>query len=95
MEGRPDALRCGLRAIDLQPDYRDAYDLVANVLFRSWALEESAEFYARAVALAPNDALAHYYLGCCAQRALKDGGDFHNCPENGQSRYSQREDFSS
>ncbi len=70
----PDALRYGLRAIELQPDSRDAHDLVANILFKTWALEEAAEFYRRAVALAPNDALAYYNLGC-AQRALKDDGE--------------------
>jgi len=63
MERWPEALRYGLRGIELQKNPRVAHDLVGNVLFKIRALEDSAVFYRRA--------LAYHNLGC-AHRALKE-----------------------
>jgi tetratricopeptide (TPR) repeat protein len=58
------ALRYALRAIELQNDYRDAYDLVGNISFKAAEYQDSIWFYQQAVLLAPEDALGRYNLAC-------------------------------
>jgi tetratricopeptide (TPR) repeat protein len=69
-----EALRYGLRAIDLRNNFRDAHDLVANVLFKMEDFEDSILFYRLAVIFAPGDALGYYNLGC-AYRAMKEDAE--------------------
>lgn len=73
-----EALRFGLRAIELKRDYRDAYDLVGNVCFKMMDLESSISFYEQAVRLDPKDPVGYYNLGC----ALSEAGDPVNAEKN-------------
>lgn len=71
MNNWQEALRYGLRSIELQNNSRDAHDLVGKILFKAGDFEDSVTFYRLAVILAPKDALGYYNLGC-AYRGLKD-----------------------
>jgi tetratricopeptide (TPR) repeat protein len=66
-----EALRYALKAIELQNNYRDAYDLLGNVFFKAGNFEDSVTYYRLAVIFAPTDAMGYYNLGC-ACRQLKD-----------------------
>jgi len=74
----PEALHFGLKAIELKPDYRDAYDLVGNVCFKMGDLENSVRLYEQAVRLEPGDPLAYHNLAC----ACHELGDLENAEKN-------------
>lgn len=74
----PEALKFGLKAMELKPDYRDAYDLVGNVCFKMRDLEDSVRLYEQAVRLEPKDPLAYYNLAC----ACREFGDLENAEKN-------------
>jgi tetratricopeptide (TPR) repeat protein len=68
--GRPkDALRAAWSAIELKRDFRDAYDLIANVFFQARYYSLSQTYYERAVELSPADPWVHYNLACAYQAA--------------------------
>jgi tetratricopeptide (TPR) repeat protein len=61
-----DALAAGRRAIELEPDYVDAWSYVGTTLVtRKLAFEEGLAALERAEALAPDDAGIVYGLGWC------------------------------
>jgi tetratricopeptide (TPR) repeat protein len=71
--GRPKAaLRAAWSAISLKRDFRDAYDLIANIFFQARYFTLSQSFYEAAADLSPRDAWAHYNLACAYQAS----GDF-------------------
>jgi tetratricopeptide (TPR) repeat protein len=74
----PEALRFGLRAIELKQDYRDAYDLVGNVCFKMRDFENSVRLYEQAVRLDTEDPLSYFNLGC----AYNELGDLANAEKN-------------
>jgi tetratricopeptide (TPR) repeat protein len=59
-----EAARHGIRAIELQPDYRDALDLMGNLCFKIRDLHKSVRYYEDAAKIDHHDPLAHYNLGC-------------------------------
>jgi len=70
ISGRPkEALRAAWSAIALKVDFRDAYDLIANIFFQARYYALSQTYYEKAVELSPNDPWAHYNLGCAYQAA--------------------------
>ncbi len=74
----PEALRFGLKAIELKKDYRDAYDLVGNVCFKMGDFEHSVRLYEQAVRLDTEDPLSYFNLGC----AYNELGDLANAEKN-------------
>jgi tetratricopeptide (TPR) repeat protein len=58
------AITYGLKAVELKRDYREANDLVANVLFKIGDFENAAKFYEAVVRLDAGDPLSHFNLGC-------------------------------
>lgn len=74
----PEALKFGLRAIELKQDYRDAYDLVGNVCFKMGDFENSLRLYEQAVRLDTKDPLSYFNLGC----AYNELGDLANAEKN-------------
>jgi len=57
-----EALKYALRATQLKPDYRDAYDLVGNIFFKVGDFKSSLEAYDKALQIDPKDATAHFNL---------------------------------
>lgn len=57
-----EALKYALRAIQLKPDYRDAYDLVGNIFFKVGDFKSSLEAYDKALQIDPKDAMANFNL---------------------------------
>jgi tetratricopeptide (TPR) repeat protein len=51
-------------ALELDPEYRDALDLMANLYFKIGSYENAIIYYHRALQLNPTDPQAHYNLGC-------------------------------
>ncbi len=74
----PEAVRFGLKAIELKQDYRDAYDLVGNVCFKMGDFENSVRLYEQAVRLDLKDPLGYFNLGC----AYSELGDSANAEKN-------------
>jgi len=74
----PEALKFGLKAIELKQDYRDAYDLVGNVCFKMGDFENSVRLYEQAVRLDTKDPLSYFNLGC----AYSELGDLANAEKN-------------
>jgi tetratricopeptide (TPR) repeat protein len=58
-----EALENAMRALALDPDDRDAFDLAANACFNIGDFATSAAFYERAVEIEPDDPISHYNLG--------------------------------
>jgi tetratricopeptide (TPR) repeat protein len=67
------ALPYAYRALELDKDFEDAYDLVGNIFFEIGDYDNSLDAYKEIVRLRPKDAMAHYNLGC-AYLALRDTG---------------------
>ncbi len=63
-EAKAACLRHAWRAIELQPNNRDAWDLAANALFKLRNFETAVLFYRKAAELDPRDPVALYNLGC-------------------------------
>ena len=74
----PEALRFGLKAIELNQDYRDAYDLVGHVCFKMRDFENSVRLYEQAVRLDLKDPVGYFNLGC----AYNELGDLANAEKN-------------
>ena len=70
---RAEALEAAMRAIALDDEYRDAYDLAANVCFKIRDFDASAAFYEEAVRLDNEDPISHYNLGL----ALSEKGEIY------------------
>jgi len=70
-DARLEALRHAWKAISLRPDFRDAWDLCANVLFKAADYRGAVGFYGRAALLDPGDSQGQFNLGC-AQYAVGD-----------------------
>ena len=66
---RGEAIRYAFRAIELQPDYRDALDLMGNLCLKIRDLAASVRYYEEAVKVDPQDAWAYYNLGCAEMEA--------------------------
>jgi tetratricopeptide (TPR) repeat protein len=64
-----ESLKYAFRAIELDRDYKNAHDLAGDVLFAIGDYVHSVEAYQNVIRIAPDDAMAHYNLGC-AHNAL-------------------------
>ncbi len=64
LERRKEAFQYANLAIELDPEYRDALDLMANLYFKIGSHENAIICYQRALELNPADPQAHYNLGC-------------------------------
>lgn len=74
LAGKPkEALRAAWSAIELKRDFRDAYDLIANVFFQARYFTLSQAYYEKAVDLSPKDPWSHYNLACAYQAAAAYG----------------------
>jgi tetratricopeptide (TPR) repeat protein len=73
-----EALKYGIKALELKRDYRDAYDLAGNVCFKVGDLENSVKLYEEAVRLDTKDPMSYYNLGC----ASSELGDLANAEKN-------------
>jgi tetratricopeptide (TPR) repeat protein len=73
-----EALACGMKALRLKPDYRDAYDLMGNVYFKVGDFENAARSYESAVQLDTLDPLGFFNLAC----AFHGQGDDANAEKN-------------
>jgi Flp pilus assembly protein TadD len=72
--GRPkEALRAAWTAIELKPDFRDAYDLIANIFFQARYFALSQTYYEKAANMTPKDPWAHYNLACAYQAGAAYG----------------------
>ncbi len=58
------AITYGMKAVELDRDYREANDLTANVFFKVGDFENAAKFYEDVVRLDPRDPLSYFNLGC-------------------------------
>ena len=65
------ALKYALRAVELNQDFKDGYDLIGNIYFKIQDYESSLESYKEVIGIDSGDAMAHYNLGC-AHLALKN-----------------------
>ncbi len=59
-----DALRWALKAVELKPNYKEAYDLAGNVFLQLGDCAASVRFYSRALEIDRGDPLSQYNLGC-------------------------------
>jgi len=75
---RAEALEYAMKAVELKRDYREAYDLAANVLFKIGDFESSARFYEEVVRRDTKDPLSFYNLGC----AYSESGDLGKAERN-------------
>ena len=66
---RGEAIRYAFRALELQPDFRDALDLMGNLCLKIRDLAASVRYYEEAVKVDPQDAWAYYNLGCAEMEA--------------------------
>jgi len=73
-----EALACGVKALRLKPDYRDAYDLMGNVYFKVGDFENAARSYESAVHLDTHDPLGFFNMAC----AFHGQGDDANAEKN-------------
>jgi tetratricopeptide (TPR) repeat protein len=58
------ALKYAWIAAELQDNFKDAYDLIGNIFFKTGDFESSIEAYRKVIAIDPKDAMSHYNLGC-------------------------------
>ncbi len=65
------ALKHAWRAAEIEPSYRDAYDLIGNIFFKLQDFESSLQAYREVIKLDSKDALAHYNIGLVYQ-SMKD-----------------------
>jgi tetratricopeptide (TPR) repeat protein len=72
------ALEYALKAVELKSDYREAYDLAANVLFKIGDFEGATQYYEESVRRDPKDPVGYYNLGC----AFSESGDFKKAEKN-------------
>jgi tetratricopeptide (TPR) repeat protein len=59
-----EALKYGMKAVELKKDYREAYDLAANVWFKIGDFENAARYYEEVARLDTKDPLSYFNLGC-------------------------------
>jgi tetratricopeptide (TPR) repeat protein len=59
------------KAVELQPDFFEALDLIGNVFFTLGDYESSRDYYSRVLEIDPGDAMGLYNLGC-VYSALED-----------------------
>ena len=68
-------LRYGLaalqKAIEIKPDFAEAYSRLGVIYYDSGRLDESAFVLKQALKIQPNFAMAHYNLGCLYIRQEK------------------------
>lgn len=58
------ALMYALRAVELKPDFKDAYDLLGNIYFKTYDFERCVAKYKEVVTISPEDAMGYFNLGC-------------------------------
>lgn len=76
---RPEkALKYALRAVELDRDFKDAYDLIGNVYFKIQDYENSLQAYREVIRIDSGDAMGHYNLGC-VYSALNNFDEAENC----------------
>lgn len=65
------ALKHAWRAAEIEPKYRDAYDLIGNIFYKLQDFESSLQAYGEVLKLDSKDALARYNIGL-VYYAMKD-----------------------
>jgi tetratricopeptide (TPR) repeat protein len=65
------ALEFACRAAERMEDFKDATDLIGNILFKLKDFEGSLDYYRKVLAIDPKDAMGYYNLGC-VYSAMKD-----------------------
>jgi len=58
------ALKYALQAIELNPNFKDAHDLVGNIYFKIHDYERSIQSYKNVITIDSKDAIGYYNLGC-------------------------------
>jgi tetratricopeptide (TPR) repeat protein len=53
------------RAVQVAPQFTEAYDLLGSTYFAQRDFAQAAEYFRRAVSANPYDLNAHFYLGTC------------------------------
>jgi len=59
-----EALEHAWKATQIKPDYRDAWDLLGNILFKVGDFQRALEAYDKALQMDPKDPMAHFNLAC-------------------------------
>lgn len=59
-----ESLEHAWKATRLKPDFRDAWDLLGNVLFKVGDYQRALKAYHKALQMDPKDAMAHFNLAC-------------------------------
>ncbi|MGD8536753.1 MAG: tetratricopeptide repeat protein, partial [Candidatus Aminicenantes bacterium] len=72
------ALKYALRAVELDGDFKDAYDLIGNIYFKIQDYENSLQAYREVIRINSGDAMGHYNLGC-VYSALNNFDEAENC----------------
>lgn len=77
--GRPEkALKHALRAVELNVDFKDAYDLIGNIYFKIEDYENSLQAYREVIRIDSGDAMGHYNQGC-VYSALNNFDEAESC----------------
>ena len=58
------ALKHSWRATDLDDEFKDAFDLTGNILFKLKDFDNSVRAYNKVLEIDPKDAMGYYNLGC-------------------------------
>jgi len=58
------ALKYAWRAKELKEDYKNAYDLIANIFYQINDFNNAIKFYEKVIEFDPKDAMSYYNLGC-------------------------------
>ncbi len=75
------ALKYALRAVELDLNFKDAYDLIGNIYFKMRDYERSVAAYKEVITISSKDAMGYYNLGC-VYHAAKDFDEAENCWRN-------------
>ena len=75
------ALKYALRAVELDLNFKDAYDLIGNIYFKMRDYERSVAAYKEVIAISSKDAMGYYNLGC-VYHATENFDEAENCWKN-------------
>ncbi|NIO49752.1 MAG: tetratricopeptide repeat protein [Candidatus Aminicenantes bacterium] len=75
------ALKYALRAVELDLNFKDAYDLIGNIYFKMRDYERSVVAYKEVIMIRPKDAMGYYNLGC-VYHAAENFDEAENCWRN-------------
>lgn len=72
------ALKYALRAVELDLNFKDAYDLIGNIYFKMRDYERSVAAYKEVITISSKDAMGYYNLGC-VYHAAENFDEAENC----------------